>query len=80
MSATLYFNLSVLILAALLFLPVSRLIWVFSVRRLQRRLARELSAEEIGGQLRRARFIAVPLTLAFSWLFNFNVIGYPGAG
>lgn len=65
---------STLLLALLLFVPVSRIVWVLSVRRLQRRLARELTALEQRGQLRRARFIALPLTLLFSFLFHVQVI------
>jgi hypothetical protein len=65
---------SVIFLAALLFFPVSKMIWVFSVRRLQRRLNKQLNAEELAGQLSRARFIAVFVTLAFSYFFNTNVI------
>lgn len=65
---------SVLLLALLLFVPVSRIVWVLSVRRLQRRLTRELTALEQRGQLRRARFIALPLTLLFSVLFHVQVI------
>ena len=45
------------LLALLLFFPVSKLIWVLSVRRLQRRLARELSPEELNAQLKRARIL-----------------------
>ena len=70
----------VLLLAALLFYPVSKLIWVVSVRRLQRRLQRELSEEEVQGQLRRARVLAVFVALMFSWLYNVNTIGLPGHG
>ena len=65
---------SILLLAILLFVPVSRIVWVLSVRRLQRRLDRELTDTERGGQLRRARFIALPLTLLFSILFHTQVI------
>ena len=75
-----YFLLSFLVLALLLFFPVSKLIWVLSVRRLQRRLDRELNEGEIQGQLRRARVIAVLLSLAFSFFFNLNLIGIPGHG
>lgn len=74
------FALWVLGLAALLFYPVSKLIWVVSVRRLQRKLERELSEEELQGQHKRARIIAVPVVLAFSWLYNINTIGLPGGG
>jgi hypothetical protein len=47
---------------------------------MQRKLKRELSEEELQGQLRRARIIAVPVVLAFSWLYNINTIGLPGGG
>ncbi len=71
----LYFYGSVLVLAALLFVPVSKLVWTVSVRRLQKKQGRELSEAEVRGQLNRARFIAVLATLAFSYLFNLNVVG-----
>lgn len=74
------FALWVLILAALLFLPVSKLVWVLSVRRLQRKTGRELSDEELRGQLKRARVIAVFVTLVFSLLFNANLMGIPHNG
>ena len=74
------FALWVLVLAALLFLPVSKLIWVLSVRRLQKRTGRELSEEELQGQLKRARVIAVFVTLIFSFLFNANLMGIPHNG
>ncbi len=76
----LYFVISVLILAGLLFMPVSKLIWVFSVRRLQRKTNSELSQEEINGQLNRARFISIFVCLIFSFLFNLQIIGLPGNG
>lgn len=72
-----YFIASFIVLAVLLFFPVSKLVWVLSVRRLQRKLKRELSQQEIDGQLNRARFIAVLLSLAFSFLFNASLVGLP---
>nr|VFK11844.1 MAG: hypothetical protein BECKLPF1236B_GA0070989_10265 [Candidatus Kentron sp. LPFa] len=63
---------SVIILALLLFVPVSRLMWVLSVRRLERRLGRETSEQERRGQLSRARFLAVFVVLIFSFLFNYH--------
>ena len=74
------FTLWVLVLAALLFLPVSKLIWVLSVRRLQKKTGRELSQEELQGQLKRARVIAVFVALIFSFLFNANLMGIPHDG
>jgi len=40
-------------LAAALWWPVSRLVWVLSVRRLERRAERRLDEAEIAGQKRR---------------------------
>lgn len=76
----LHFIISVVVLALLLFFPVSKLVWTLSVRRLQRRLQRELTREELQGQLNRARFIAILLCAIFSFLFNLNVIGIPTHG
>ncbi|WP_455223041.1 hypothetical protein [Kaarinaea lacus] len=75
-----YFTLSVLVLALLLFFPISKLIWVISVRRLQRKLNTTLEEKELHGQLTRARFIAVFVALIFSFLFNLNLLGWPAHG
>jgi len=69
-----YFWLSVLVLAALLVWPAGKLIWVLSVRRLQRRQRRELSTEEVEGQRGRAYFIAVLVCFIFSLLFNYSLL------
>nr|VFJ73784.1 MAG: hypothetical protein BECKFW1821C_GA0114237_105426 [Candidatus Kentron sp. FW] len=66
---------SVIILALLLFFPVSRLMWVLSVRRLERKLGRETTDQERHGQLSRARFLAVFVVLLFSFLFNYHLLG-----
>ena len=76
----LIFILWVLLLAALLFWPMSKLVFVLSVRRLQRKLGRELDAREISGQLNRARVIGMFVSLGFSYLYNLNTIGLPGSG
>lgn len=75
-----YFSVSVIVLAVLLFFPVSKLIWVWSVRRLKRKLGHELSQDELSGQLTRARFIAMIVCLIFSLLFNINIVGIPSNG
>ena len=72
------FPVSVAVLAALLFFPVSKLIWVMSVRRLERKLERPLADEERHGQLNRARIIAALISVAFSWLFNLQLSGMVG--
>ena len=66
---------SVLILAVVLFFPVTRLIWALSVRRLQRKLGRELSEIEIQEQKNRARVIAAVVVVIFSYLFNLSTLG-----
>lgn len=76
----LYFLVSVSVLALLLFFPISKLIWVMSVRRLQRKLNRELKETELAGQMTRARFVSIFVSLLFSYLFNLNLIGLPTNG
>ena len=78
MNQTAFFTLSWIVLAALLFLPVSRVIWVMSVRRLERRHKRRLEDAEREAQRRRARVLAVIVVLAFSFLFNLQTVGLPG--
>ena len=65
---------SILLLAVLLFFPISKIIWVLSVRRLQRKRGQTLSEQEIAGQLRRARIIGFVIALVFSYLFHLNVL------
>ena len=74
MSIVTQYWLWVIALTAALFLPVSRLIHVFSVRRIQKKLQRHLSQEEIDGQKNRAYVIAAFVCLLFSLLFNFRLI------
>lgn len=76
----LFFLVSVIVLALLLFFPITKLIWVISVRRLQRKLKRELNESELAGQMTRARFISIFVSLLFSYLFNLNLIGLPTHG
>jgi hypothetical protein len=66
---------SVLVLAGLLFFPVSNIIWAISTQRLRRKLKRDLHAQEITGQRQRARFIAVFITLIFAYFFNLHILG-----
>ncbi|MFQ5626874.1 MAG: hypothetical protein ACE5FM_09510 [Methyloligellaceae bacterium] len=67
------------LLAAMLFIPVSKLVWTLSIRRQQRKLERKLDEAEIAGQLKRARFISLFLVVVFALLFNANIFGFPGA-
>lgn len=80
MSEPAFFTLSVVVLAALLFLPVSRLIWVLSVRRLERKRGETLADPERGGQRVRARLVGLLLVILFALLFNAAMLGVPGRG
>lgn len=74
MSPWTYYWISVLLLAGLLFWPASKLVWVLSVRRLERRRGQPLSDQERLGQQNRARFLAILICLAFSALFNYQLL------
>ena len=80
MSPWTYYWLSVLVLAGLLFWPVSKLVWTLSVRRLERKLGRTLSDEERKGQLHRAWVMAIVVCLAFSALFNYQTLDMAAFG
>lgn len=80
MSPVVIFWFWVLLLAALLFFPVSNLIYVFSVRRKQRRLKTELDGGELAAQKQRARFVAVLVCFVFSFFFNVSRLGFPPHG
>lgn len=80
MSPWTYYWLSVAVLTALLFLPVSRLVWVLSVRRLERRQGAALSDAERRGQLSRARLVAGVVCALFSALFNYRILDMSAHG
>jgi hypothetical protein len=80
MSPWTYYWLSVALLAVLLFLPAARLVWVLSVRRLERKLGQPLSPQEREGQRNRARFIAAIVCVIFSALFNYRILDMAGHG
>ncbi|MDH3451316.1 MAG: hypothetical protein OEN20_02770 [Gammaproteobacteria bacterium] len=80
MSQQLFFYGSVFMLAALLFIPASKLIWVLSVRRLERKTGTDLSDEQRTGQRNRARLLALFLVIIFSLLFNISMLGMPQNG
>lgn len=74
-----YFVGSVLILAGLLYFPVSKIVWVLSVRRLERKVKRPLTESDFRNQLIRARVVGTILVLLFAYLFNLQLghqLGY----
>lgn len=80
MSPLVVFWFWVLLLAALLFLPVSNLVYVVSVRRKQRKLQSELNGNELAAQKQRARFLAIVICFLFSFFFNVSRLGFPVHG
>ncbi|HSH42591.1 MAG TPA: hypothetical protein VK973_10760 [Arenicellales bacterium] len=77
MSPVVIFWVWVFVLAALLYLPVSNLIYVVSVRRRQRQQKSGLDGSELAAQKQRARFVAVVVCFVFSFLFNASRLGFP---
>ncbi len=69
-----YYLISVIILALLLYYPVNKMIFILSVRRLERRIGKQLNDDQKNGQLKRSRFISIILILCFSCLFNINIL------
>ena len=80
MSPWTHYWLWVAALALALFLPVSKLVWVLSVRRLERKLGQPLSDPERAGQLNRARLLAILVCVAFSALFNYQLLDMASYG
>lgn len=74
MSPWTYYWLSVAVLAALLLWPASKMIWVLSVRRLERKRGQPVSEAERAGQRNRARIIAIIVCTVFSALFNYQIL------
>jgi hypothetical protein len=70
---SLYFYVSVGVLALLLYFPTNKLIWVLGVRRAERKLQRKLSDAEVSGQANRAKFITILVVILFSWVFNLQL-------
>lgn len=61
---------STLVLAVLLYFPTRKLIWVASVRRLERRLGRKSTDQERQERLRVARILAALIAVTFAFLYN----------
>jgi len=74
MSPWTYYWISVVVLAGMLLWPVFKLVWVLSVRRLERRSGHALSEQERLGQRGRAWFVAIVLCCIFAALFNYQLL------
>ena len=73
MSANYFYIFSVIILVILLYIPVNKMIYILSVRRLSKKMNSNLSETQLKGQLNRSRFITIILLCLFSCLFNFKI-------
>ena len=73
MPSELFYLLSVMFLAILLYYPVNKLIFILSVRRYEKKIGDSLNDKELKGQLTRSRFISIILIVIFSSLFNLNI-------
>ena len=73
MNEELYFYLSVLVLSAALYIPVNKLIWVLSVRRIEKKSKSKLNEYQRNLQKNRSRFISILLVFIFSYLFNIQI-------
>lgn len=71
----LWYWVSSLLLSAALYLPVSRLIWVWRVRSLERRLGRKGNDTERLAERRRARLLGDAAAITFAFLFNRVLLG-----
>ena len=80
MTGLLWYLCGTLVLALALFFPMRNIIWVLSVRRLERKTEQTLDETERQAQLQRAGFIAVLVAVLFSAMFNFTIFGIPGRG
>jgi len=74
---SIWYWVSSMVLSAALFVPVSRLLWVWRVRALQRRLGRQASDSERGTEKRMARLLGGIIAISFAFLFN-KVLTGPG--
>ena len=73
MPSELFYLLSVIFLAILLYYPVNKLIFILSVRRFEKKIGDTLNDKELKGQLVRSRFISIILIIIFSSLFNLKI-------
>lgn len=77
MSDATFFAISVVVLAALLYWPVLRIIWALGVRHLEAKQDQALGEAQRRGQLRRARLLSAVVVVGFSVLFNLATVGVP---
>ena len=77
MTGQIWYLFGILVLALALFFPLRNIIWVLSVRRLERKTESSLDEAEQKAQRQRAGFIAVLVAVVFSAAFNYAFFGLP---
>ena len=73
MNEDIFFLAGIVLLSIALYFPVNKMIWVLSVRRLERKYKKKLTDVERKLQLNRARFISIILVIIFSYFFNLKL-------
>ena len=73
MNEDVFFLAGIVLLSIALYFPVNKLIWVLSVRRLERKYKKKLTDVERKLQRNRARFISIILVIIFSYFFNLKL-------
>tara|TARA_B100000745_G_scaffold75998_1_gene45970 strand:+ start:133 stop:357 length:225 start_codon:yes stop_codon:yes gene_type:complete len=73
MNEDVFFLAGIVLLSIALYFPVNKLVWVLSVRRLERKYKKKLTDVERKLQLNRARFISIILVIIFSYFFNLKL-------
>tara|TARA_Y100000815_G_C13225246_1_gene455900 strand:- start:147 stop:371 length:225 start_codon:yes stop_codon:yes gene_type:complete len=73
MNEDVIFLAGIVLLSIALYFPVNKLVWVLSVRRLERKYKKKLTDVERKLQLNRARFISIILVIIFSYFFNLKL-------
>ena len=73
MNEDIFFLAGIVLLSIALYFPVNKLVWVLSVRRLERKYKKKLTDVERKLQLNRARFISIILVIIFSYFFNLKL-------
>ena len=73
MNEDVFFLAGIVLLSIALYFPVNKLVWVLSVRRLERKYKKKLTDVERKLQLNRARFISIILVFIFSYFFNLKL-------
>ena len=73
MNEDVFFLAGIVLLSIALYFPVNKLVWVLSVRRLERKYKKKLTVVETKLQLNRARFISIILVIIFSYFFNLKL-------